>query len=41
MTEPLLHYAVIALAAFAAGAINSIAGGGTLISFPEIGRAHV
>ena len=36
MTEPLLHYAVIALAAFAAGAINSIAGGGTLISFPAL-----
>ncbi|HEX9458787.1 MAG TPA: sulfite exporter TauE/SafE family protein [Thermoanaerobaculia bacterium] len=36
MTEPLLHYAVIALAAFVAGAINSIAGGGTLISFPAL-----
>jgi uncharacterized membrane protein YfcA len=36
VTEPTLHYAVIALAAFAAGAINSIAGGGTLISFPAL-----
>lgn len=36
MTEPLLHYAVIAVAAFIAGAINSIAGGGTLISFPAL-----
>lgn len=29
-------YIVIALAAFVAGAINSIAGGGTLISFPAL-----
>jgi uncharacterized membrane protein YfcA len=29
-------YAVIAVAAFAAGAINSIAGGGTLLSFPAL-----
>ncbi|HEV8435259.1 MAG TPA: sulfite exporter TauE/SafE family protein [Thermoanaerobaculia bacterium] len=29
-------YVVIALAAFVAGAINSIAGGGTLISFPAL-----
>lgn len=36
MTQSLLHDAVIALAAFAAGAINSIAGGGTLISFPAL-----
>jgi uncharacterized membrane protein YfcA len=31
-----LHTIVIALAAFAAGAINSIAGGGTLLSFPAL-----
>jgi len=31
-----MHYAVIAIAAFAAGAINSIAGGGTLLSFPAL-----
>jgi uncharacterized membrane protein YfcA len=36
VTEPVLHDAVIALAALAAGAINSIAGGGTLISFPAL-----
>jgi uncharacterized membrane protein YfcA len=36
VTQSLLHDAVIALAAFAAGAINSIAGGGTLISFPAL-----
>jgi len=32
----MLHTAVIVLAAFAAGAINSIAGGGTLLSFPAL-----
>jgi uncharacterized membrane protein YfcA len=31
-----VHTTVIALAAFAAGAINSIAGGGTLLSFPAL-----
>ena len=31
-----MHDTVIALAAFAAGAINSIAGGGTLLSFPAL-----
>lgn len=31
-----MHNIVIALAAFAAGAINSIAGGGTLLSFPAL-----
>jgi uncharacterized protein len=31
-----VHNTVIALAAFAAGAINSIAGGGTLLSFPAL-----
>jgi len=31
-----LRYAVIALAAFAAGIINAIAGGGTLLSFPAL-----
>jgi uncharacterized membrane protein YfcA len=36
VTEPILRDAVIALAALAAGAINSIAGGGTLISFPAL-----
>ena len=32
----MLAYALIAAAAFAAGVINSIAGGGTLISFPTM-----
>jgi len=32
----LLHAAVAFAAAFAAGAINSVAGGGTLISFPTL-----
>jgi uncharacterized membrane protein YfcA len=36
VTEPLLHNAVIAAAALIAGAINSMAGGGTLISFPAL-----
>jgi uncharacterized protein len=31
-----VHDTIIALAAFAAGAINSIAGGGTLLSFPAL-----
>lgn len=31
-----MHNTVIVLAAFAAGAINSIAGGGTLLSFPAL-----
>jgi uncharacterized membrane protein YfcA len=31
-----VHNTVIVLAAFAAGAINSIAGGGTLLSFPAL-----
>jgi uncharacterized membrane protein YfcA len=31
-----VHNLVIAIAAFAAGAINSIAGGGTLLSFPAL-----
>lgn len=32
----LLHYGAACLAAFLAGAINSVAGGGTLISFPAL-----
>jgi uncharacterized membrane protein YfcA len=31
-----LHITIIVIAAFAAGAINSIAGGGTLLSFPAL-----
>ncbi len=38
MTDPLslLDFFIIALAAVAAGAVNAIAGGGTLISFPAL-----
>jgi hypothetical protein len=32
----LLHFATVLIAAFAAGAINSIAGGGTLVTFPAL-----
>ena len=35
MTEP-SHYLLVGLAAMAAGAINAIAGGGTLITFPVL-----
>ena len=31
-----LHYLIVALAAIAAGAVNAIAGGGTLITFPML-----
>jgi uncharacterized protein len=31
-----LHYALIFVAAFAAGSVNSIAGGGTLLTFPTL-----
>ena len=31
-----LHYAVLTLASFLAGAINSVAGGGTLLTFPAL-----
>jgi hypothetical protein len=33
---PLLNYLLVALAALAAGAINALAGGGTLITFPML-----
>jgi hypothetical protein len=33
---PFWHYAVIMSAAFAAGMVNAVAGGGTLISFPAL-----
>lgn len=36
MTDPLLIYTVLCLSAFAAGAVNSIAGGGTLLTFPAV-----
>ncbi|WP_415035079.1 sulfite exporter TauE/SafE family protein [Azonexus sp.] len=36
MDLPFLHYALIALAAFGAGAMNSVAGGGSFLSFPAL-----
>src|SRR5574338_129544 len=36
MTLELLDFVIIAIAAFAAGAVNALAGGGTLISFPML-----
>src|SRR6185503_7941085 len=35
-TLDILHILILIIAAFAAGAINSIAGGGTLITFPVL-----
>ena len=31
-----IQYVLVALAAFAAGAVNALAGGGTLITFPML-----
>ncbi|MBO0697579.1 MAG: sulfite exporter TauE/SafE family protein [Zavarzinella sp.] len=36
MTDPLLVYIILCASAFAAGAVNSIAGGGTLLTFPAL-----
>jgi uncharacterized membrane protein YfcA len=36
MTGPVLTYALLGLAAFVAGAVNSLAGGGTLLTFPVL-----
>jgi uncharacterized membrane protein YfcA len=36
MTDELLTHAWLALAALAAGAVNSVAGGGTLLTFPSL-----
>ncbi|MBS0389269.1 MAG: TSUP family transporter, partial [Proteobacteria bacterium] len=33
---PLAHLPLLALAGFAAGAVNALAGGGTLLSFPAL-----
>ena len=38
MNDPLLIYLVLCLSAAAAGAVNSVAGGGTLLSFPPLLR---
>lgn len=35
-TDPLATYAILCAAAFVAGAMNSIAGGGTLLTFPAL-----
>jgi uncharacterized membrane protein YfcA len=36
MTDPVVVYVVLCLSAFAAGAVNSVAGGGTLLTFPAL-----
>jgi uncharacterized protein len=36
MTDPVVIYTVLCVSAFAAGAINSVAGGGTLLTFPSL-----
>lgn len=38
MNDPVVNYVVLCLAAMAAGAVNSVAGGGTLLSFPPLLR---
>jgi uncharacterized membrane protein YfcA len=41
MTDALWTYAFVCLSAFAAGAVNSVAGGGTLLTFPALLAALV
>jgi uncharacterized membrane protein YfcA len=41
MTPPGMHLLLLIVAAFAAGFINSIAGGGTLLTFPSLLAVHV
>jgi uncharacterized membrane protein YfcA len=36
MNGPVLTYALLCLSAFAAGAVNAVAGGGTLLTFPVL-----
>lgn len=36
MSNPLLVYTILCVTAFAAGAVNSVAGGGTLLTFPTL-----
>jgi uncharacterized membrane protein YfcA len=36
MSDPVVVYAILCLSAFAAGAVNSVAGGGTLLTFPTL-----
>src|SRR3954466_2252973 len=38
MNDPVVAYLILCLSAMAAGAVNSVAGGGTLISFPPLLR---
>src|SRR3954469_24504293 len=38
MNAPVVAYLVLCLSAMAAGAVNSVAGGGTLLSFPPLLR---
>ncbi len=41
MTDPIVVYTVLCLSAFAAGAVNSVAGGGTLLTFPALQQVFV
>jgi uncharacterized protein len=41
MTDPILVYTLLCTAAFVAGAVNSIAGGGTLLTFPAVQQVLV
>jgi len=36
MTDPFVVYTILCTAAFVAGAVNSVAGGGTLLTFPAV-----
>src|SRR5436190_72565 len=36
MSDPLTTYLLLTVAAFAAGVVNSLAGGGTLLTFPTL-----
>ena len=38
MNDPVVAYLLLCLSAMAAGAVNSVAGGGTLLSFPPLLR---
>ena len=39
--DPILNFALLAAAAFAAGVLNAIAGGGTFLTFPALVWAGV
>ena len=41
MTDPILVYTILCASAFVAGAVNSIAGGGTLLTFPALQQVFI